>query len=56
MFDIFKESPLVALYRIEYHSDYIRMKKQGYNLTERDVKCILGYPDEPTEKKFFGLF
>lgn len=55
MFSKDSESPLVRLYRTEYTSDYLRMKKLGYELTESDVKSILGYP---TEKKtrFFGLF
>ena len=50
------ETPLVRMYRTEYSSDYTRMKKQGYNVTDRDVRCILGYPEKPAEKKFFALF
>jgi len=50
------ETPLVRMYRTEYNSDYIRMKKQGYNVTDHDVRCILGYPEKTVEKKFFGLF
>lgn len=49
------ETPLVRLYKTEYNSDYQRMKKQGYEITENDVRKILGYPTEK-KKKFFGLF
>lgn len=55
MFSRDAESPLLRLYRTEYSSDYLRMKKLGYELTETDVRNILGYPTEK-KKKLFGLF
>lgn len=49
------ESPLLRLYRTEYNAEYNRMRKLGYEVTENDVRNILGYPIEK-KKKFFGLF
>lgn len=50
------ETSLVRMYRTEYNSDYNRMKKLGYEITDRDVRTILGFPQNETKKKFFGLF
>lgn len=50
------ETSLVRMYRTEYNSDYNRMKKLGYEITDRDVRTILGFPTEDKKKKFFGLF
>lgn len=49
------EAPLLRLYRTEYNADYRRMKKMGHEVTESDVRHILGYPAE-SRKKFWGLF
>ena len=49
------ESPLLRLYRTEYTADYLRMKRLGHEITESDVRQILGYPKEP-RKKLLGLF
>lgn len=50
------ETPLLRLYRTEYNADYVRLKKQGHNVTDSDVRKILNYPVENRKKKFFGLF
>jgi hypothetical protein len=44
------------MYRTEYSSDYNRMKKMGYELTDHDVRSILGFSENLEKKKFFGLF
>jgi hypothetical protein len=50
------ETPLLRLYRTEYNVDYVRLKKQGHNITDSDVRKILNYPVENRKKKFLGLF
>lgn len=51
-----EETSLVRMYRTEYRSDYNRMKKLGYEITDNDVKSILGFPKVENKKRFFGLF
>jgi hypothetical protein len=50
------ETSLVRMYRTEYSNDYNRMKKQGYEITDHDVRSILGFSENLEKKKFFGLF
>lgn len=49
------ETPLVRMFRTEYSADYKRMKKTGYEITDENVRLILGFPAEK-KKKFLGLF
>ena len=49
------ETPLVRMFRTEYNADYKRMKKTGYEITDDNVRLILGYPVEK-KSKLFGLF
>jgi hypothetical protein len=51
-----EETSLVRMYRTEYRSDYNRMKKLGYEITDNDVRSILGFPKTENKKRFFGLF
>lgn len=50
------ETSLVRMYRTEYSTDYNRMKKLGYEVTDNDVRAILGFSENLEKKKFFGLF
>ncbi len=51
-----EETSLVRMYRTEYRTDYNRMKKLGYEITDNDVRSILGFPKTENKKRFFGLF
>jgi hypothetical protein len=55
MFNVVNETPLVALYRTEYHNDYQRMIKNGIYPCDDSIRVILGYP-VVRRKKFLGIF
>jgi hypothetical protein len=55
MLNIFTETPLVAMYKTEFYSDYQIMLKNGIHPTDDCIRVMLGH-SKVARKKVFGIF